>query len=73
MFYLSLYCLEHVSFVLSAANVYVSLSLSKWVMPLSESRYLSFGCKKAERWAKYESHPKYKIWGGPMSDHWETS
>ena len=61
--YLSLFCLEHASFVLSAAYIYVCLSLSKWVMPSSEPRYLGFGCKKAARWGKYGSYPKYKKWG----------
>ena len=62
--YLSLFCLEHVSFVLRAANTYVFLSLPKWVMPLSEPKYLNFGCKKAARWDRYGSHLKNKTWGG---------
>ena len=58
--YLSLFCLEHVSFVLCAANMYACLSLSKWVMPTSEPKYLSFGCKNAVRQGRYGSCPKYK-------------
>ena len=42
LLYLSLFCLEHASFVLRAADMYVYLNLSSWVMPLSEPKYLSF-------------------------------
>ena len=47
--YLSLFCLECASYVLSTANMYVCLRLPKWAMPSSELRYLSSGCKKAAR------------------------
>ena len=45
---LSLFCLEHASFVIRAANMYVCLNLSRQVMYLSEPKYLSFGCKKLQ-------------------------
>ena len=61
--YLSLFSLECASSVLSAVNMYVCLNLYKLVMPSSELRYLSFGCKQAARWSKYEPHLKYKKWG----------
>ena len=47
--YLSLFCLEYPSVVLRAANMYVCVNLSRRVMPSSEPKYLSFGCKKAAR------------------------
>ena len=47
--YVSIFCLECASFVLTAAHIYVCLNLSRWVMPSSEPRYLSCGCKKAAR------------------------
>ena len=47
--YLSIFCLEHASFVLRAGNIYACLNLSRQVMPSSEPRYLYFGCKKALR------------------------
>ena len=46
---LVLFCLEHASFVLSAANIYSCLYSSKWVMPSTEPKYLCFGCKKTAR------------------------
>ena len=49
--YLSLFCLELASFVLSAANIHVCLSL------------LSFGCRKASRWGRYGLHLKKKVEG----------
>ena len=42
---LSCFCLEHTFLVLSATSMYVCLSLLRWVMPLSEPKYLNFGCK----------------------------
>ena len=47
--YLCLFCLEHASFVLRADNMYVCLNLFSQVMPSSEPKDLSFGCKKAAR------------------------
>ena len=61
---LSLFCLEHASFVLSTASIYVSFCLSNWGMPLSEPKYLSVGSKKTVRWDRYGSCLKNKKWGG---------
>ena len=68
---LSCFCLEHASLVLSAASMYVCLSLSRWVMPSSEPKYLNFGCKKTTRWGMYASFPKYNE-GIPGNAHLET-
>ena len=46
--YLSIFCLECACFVLRAANMYVFLNLSRWVMPLSEPRYLHFAVRKLQ-------------------------
>ena len=53
--YLPLLYLEHAFFVLRAANKYVCLSLSKWVMPSSVPKFLRFGSKKAARRDGYGS------------------
>ena len=71
--YLSLFCLECAYFMLSAANMYVCLSLSKQVMPSSEPRYLNFGCKKVAKCSNYGSRPKIKNEGIPMNAHWGTN
>ena len=65
--YFSLFCLEHASFVLSATNMCICLSLCKWVMPSSEPKYISFGCKKATGWDRYELCLRNKKRG----DSWE--
>ena len=67
--YLSIFHIEHASFVLRVVNIYACLSLSRQVMPSFEARYLHFGCKMLLGGAHMGSHPKYK----KCSDSWECS
>ena len=70
---LSIFCLECASFVLRAANMYVCLSLSRWVLTSSEPKYLNFDCKKADTGDTGMGHiQSIKSWGIPQSAHWGT-